>query len=141
MQGVPEDHFKGKTKTVEDNGEGVGRTMVRGRGGEDNGEGEGVGKDNGECGEDNVEGREEGLDNVRLHSIPSTPGFNPVWNHTFQFVVHFPELAVLRMKVMDEDWGPNRDDFIGSFTLPFDSITQGKPEGMVVRAVHWTGCV
>ena len=54
------------------------------------------------------------------------PGFNPEWNETFQFVIRFPELALVRFKVMDRDWGPNKDDFIGQFTLPFESIEPGR---------------
>ena len=51
-------------------------------------------------------------------------GFNPVWNETFQAVVRAPELALVRFKVMDKDL--NQDDFIGQFTLPFESISPGK---------------
>ena len=40
-------------------------------------------------------------------------------------MIRFPELALVRFKVMDRDWGPNKDDFIGQFTLPFESIEPG----------------
>ena len=59
-----------------------------------------------------------------------TPGFNPVWKETFQMVVNFPELALLRVKVMDKDI--NSDDFIGSYTLPVDTIVPG------YRHIHLT---
>ncbi len=65
------------------------------------------------------------------HSIPT--GFNPRWSdQSFQMQVRFPELAVLRVKVMDEDWGPNADDFIGSYTLPLNCLVPG------YRHVHLT---
>uniref|UniRef100_A0A1X7VUT6 Phosphoinositide phospholipase C n=1 Tax=Amphimedon queenslandica TaxID=400682 RepID=A0A1X7VUT6_AMPQE len=51
-------------------------------------------------------------------------GFNPVWNETFQKIVCFPELALIRFKVMDYDL-LSKDDFIGQFTLPLDSIETG----------------
>ncbi|XP_064396880.1 1-phosphatidylinositol 4,5-bisphosphate phosphodiesterase delta-1-like isoform X2 [Halichondria panicea] len=60
-------------------------------------------------------------------------GFNPRWSdQSFQMQVRFPELAVLRVKVMDEDWGPNADDFIGSYTLPLNCLVPG------YRHVHLT---
>ena len=52
-------------------------------------------------------------------------GFNPVWNQTFSFVVQTPDYTLIRFKVMDEDWGPNADDFIGQFTAPLESILPG----------------
>ena len=55
-----------------------------------------------------------------------------MWKETFQFVVNFPELALLRVKVMDKDFGLNQDDFIGSYTLPVDSIVPG------YRHIHLT---
>ena len=51
-------------------------------------------------------------------------GFNPVWNETFQNIVCFPELVLIRFKVMDYDL-LSKDDFIGQFTLPLDSIETG----------------
>ncbi len=59
-------------------------------------------------------------------------GFNPVWNETFTMTTRYPELAVLRIKVMDEDWGPNKDDFIGSYSLPVECLVPG------YRHVHLT---
>ncbi|KAM4608994.1 1-phosphatidylinositol 4,5-bisphosphate phosphodiesterase delta-4 [Polymixia lowei] len=51
-------------------------------------------------------------------------GFNPVWNETLNFVVHMPELALVRFVVEDYDKA-SRNDFIGQFTLPFTSIQAG----------------
>ena len=58
-------------------------------------------------------------------SVPSGPGFNPTWNQSFSFVVHAPDYTYIRFKVMDEDWGPNADDFIGQFSAPLESIMPG----------------
>ncbi|XP_062287660.1 1-phosphatidylinositol 4,5-bisphosphate phosphodiesterase delta-4 [Scomber scombrus] len=51
-------------------------------------------------------------------------GFNPVWNETLNFVVHTPELALVRFVVEDYDKA-SRNDFIGQFTLPFTCIQTG----------------
>lgn len=51
-------------------------------------------------------------------------GFNPVWNETLNFVVHTPELALVRFVVEDYDKA-SRNDFIGQFTLPFKCMQTG----------------
>ncbi|KAM6934380.1 1-phosphatidylinositol 4,5-bisphosphate phosphodiesterase delta-4 [Xenentodon cancila] len=51
-------------------------------------------------------------------------GFNPVWNETLHFVIHTPELALVRFVVEDYDKA-SRNDFIGQFTLPFMCIQTG----------------
>ncbi|XP_034741550.1 1-phosphatidylinositol 4,5-bisphosphate phosphodiesterase delta-4-like isoform X2 [Etheostoma cragini] len=51
-------------------------------------------------------------------------GFNPVWNVTLNFVIHTPELALVRFEVEDHDRA-SRNDFIGQFTLPFTCIQPG----------------
>uniref|UniRef100_A0A3Q4AQ27 Phosphoinositide phospholipase C n=1 Tax=Mola mola TaxID=94237 RepID=A0A3Q4AQ27_MOLML len=51
-------------------------------------------------------------------------GFNPVWNETLNFVIHTPELALVRFVVEDHD-KTSRNDFIGQFTLPFGCIQTG----------------
>ncbi|XP_023125936.1 1-phosphatidylinositol 4,5-bisphosphate phosphodiesterase delta-4 isoform X1 [Amphiprion ocellaris] len=51
-------------------------------------------------------------------------GFNPVWNETLNFVIHTPELALVRFLVEDYDKA-SRNDFIGQFTLPFTCIQAG----------------
>ena len=40
-------------------------------------------------------------------------------------MVHAPDYTYIRFKVMDEDWGPNADDFIGQFSAPLESIMPG----------------
>lgn len=51
-------------------------------------------------------------------------GFNPVWNETLNFVLHTPELALIRFVVEDYDKA-SRNDFIGQFTLPFTCLQTG----------------
>ncbi|XP_029968482.1 1-phosphatidylinositol 4,5-bisphosphate phosphodiesterase delta-4 [Salarias fasciatus] len=51
-------------------------------------------------------------------------GFNPVWNKTLNFVIHTPELALVRFVVEDYDKA-SRNDFIGQFTLPFKCMQTG----------------
>ncbi|CAG5865961.1 unnamed protein product [Menidia menidia] len=51
-------------------------------------------------------------------------GFNPVWNESLSFVVHAPELALVRFVVEDYDKA-SRNDFIGQLTLPFSCIQTG----------------
>ncbi|VDL70676.1 unnamed protein product [Nippostrongylus brasiliensis] len=46
-------------------------------------------------------------------------GLNPIWNQTFVFEVHCPELALLRFQVEDGDFvGPKTDPFIGQAVFP-----------------------
>ncbi|XP_015747809.1 PREDICTED: 1-phosphatidylinositol 4,5-bisphosphate phosphodiesterase eta-2-like [Acropora digitifera] len=58
-------------------------------------------------------------------------GFNPVWEETITFTLTFPNLAIFRFVVWDED--PVGRDFIGQVTLPFPSIMEG------YRHVHLDG--
>lgn len=58
-------------------------------------------------------------------------GFNPVWEETITFILTFPDLAIFRFVVWDED--PIGRDFIGQVTFPFTSIMQG------YRHVHLEG--
>ncbi|XP_033474146.1 1-phosphatidylinositol 4,5-bisphosphate phosphodiesterase delta-4 isoform X1 [Epinephelus lanceolatus] len=51
-------------------------------------------------------------------------GFNPVWNETLNFIIHAPELALVRFVVEDYDKA-SRNDFVGQFTLPFTCIQAG----------------
>jgi len=50
-------------------------------------------------------------------------GFNPRWRETCSFKLRVPELAIVRMTVMDHD--TTRDDFIGYYCLPVMSIQDG----------------
>ncbi|EDO46562.1 predicted protein [Nematostella vectensis] len=58
-------------------------------------------------------------------------GFNPVWEETMVFLLNFPDIALVRFVVWDED--PIGRDFIGQMTLPFQSIMPG------FRHVHLEG--
>lgn len=53
-----------------------------------------------------------------------TIGFNPFWDEHFTFTINFPELAFVRFVVMDSD--PGKDDFIGQYTIPFESMEHGR---------------
>ncbi|KAK7884030.1 hypothetical protein WMY93_027153 [Mugilogobius chulae] len=50
-------------------------------------------------------------------------GFNPMWEETLVFVVHMPELALVRFLVWDHD--PIGQDFIGQRTIAFNSMLPG----------------
>ena len=51
-------------------------------------------------------------------------GFNPQWNEAFKFKSIFPDLAILRFVVMDDD--TLSDDFIGQYSLPLESLAPGQ---------------
>ncbi|XP_056868721.1 1-phosphatidylinositol 4,5-bisphosphate phosphodiesterase delta-1a isoform X1 [Takifugu flavidus] len=72
---------------------------------------------------------------VELYGVPadnaskethyiSNNGFNPMWNHRFQFDVHVPELAMVRFVVEDYD-STSQNDLIGQYCLPLTSIQNG----------------
>ncbi|XP_065844424.1 1-phosphatidylinositol 4,5-bisphosphate phosphodiesterase zeta-1-like isoform X2 [Oscarella lobularis] len=65
-------------------------------------------------GEDNYRGKTKACTNN---------GFNPVWSETFQYFLKFPDVAILRFSVLDDDFVG--DDFIGQFCLPVSSIQTG----------------
>ena len=50
-------------------------------------------------------------------------GFNPRWDELFRFRITNPDVALIRFTVYDKDM--NMDDFIGSATIPFNSIRTG----------------
>jgi hypothetical protein len=52
------------------------------------------------------------------------PGFNPHWGQTLQFQLRAPELVLVRFVVEDYD-STSPNDFVGQFTLPFNSLKQG----------------
>uniref|UniRef100_A0A674BW76 Phosphoinositide phospholipase C n=1 Tax=Salmo trutta TaxID=8032 RepID=A0A674BW76_SALTR len=51
-------------------------------------------------------------------------GFNPMWNETFQFDIHVPELALVRFLVEDYD-STSQNDLIGQYCLPLTSLQNG----------------
>lgn len=62
----------------------------------------------------------------RTLTTSSAPlGFNPCWEQTLQFQLRAPELVLVRFVVEDYDTtSPN--DFVGQFTLPLNSLKQGR---------------
>nr|XP_043893360.1 1-phosphatidylinositol 4,5-bisphosphate phosphodiesterase eta-2a isoform X3 [Solea senegalensis] len=50
-------------------------------------------------------------------------GFNPMWEETLVFMVHMPELALVRFLVWDHD--PIGQDFIGQRSIAFNSMMPG----------------
>ncbi|KAM3725407.1 1-phosphatidylinositol 4,5-bisphosphate phosphodiesterase delta-4 [Dirofilaria immitis] len=51
-------------------------------------------------------------------------GFNPQFNETFTFPLHFPDFALLRFCVKDFD-STSANDFVGEYTIPIKSIRPG----------------
>lgn len=51
-------------------------------------------------------------------------GFNPTWNEEFSFLLHAPEVAMLRFCVKDFD-STSSNDFVGEFSIPVTSIRPG----------------
>ena len=71
---------------------------------------------------------------VKIYGVPSDRaerktkyvkdnGFNPVWNEDFQFQINCPELAFVKINVLDEDVG--LDDELGYYVVKFDCIRKG----------------
>uniref|UniRef100_A0A4W4G6D1 Phosphoinositide phospholipase C n=1 Tax=Electrophorus electricus TaxID=8005 RepID=A0A4W4G6D1_ELEEL len=59
----------------------------------------------------------------KTHRINNN-GFNPRWDCTFKFLLHVPELVLVRFVVEDHDYA-TRNEFLGQFTLPFSSMRAG----------------
>ncbi|XP_053472030.1 1-phosphatidylinositol 4,5-bisphosphate phosphodiesterase delta-3-A isoform X2 [Ictalurus furcatus] len=51
-------------------------------------------------------------------------GFNPRWDCTVSFQLQVPDLALVRFVVEDHDH-TSKNDFVGQFTLPFNSLRTG----------------
>jgi hypothetical protein len=51
-------------------------------------------------------------------------GFNPIWNETFKFRIHYPELALIYFRVKDYS-STSADQPLAHFALPVNSITTG----------------
>ncbi|XP_078466029.1 1-phosphatidylinositol 4,5-bisphosphate phosphodiesterase eta-2-like [Lampetra planeri] len=50
-------------------------------------------------------------------------GFQPLWDETLVFIIHMPELAMVRFVVWDDD--PIGRNFIGQKTIALSSILPG----------------
>ena len=61
-----------------------------------------------------------------LTQLPMHPsvGFNPMWNESFRFLVHVPELAMVRFLVEDYD-STSQNDLVGQYCLPLTSVQNG----------------
>jgi hypothetical protein len=71
---------------------------------------------------------------IAIHGVPNdncdertstikNNGFNPVWDKTFRILLRFPDVAMVRFCVLDDDFVG--DDFIGQYSLPVSSIQPG----------------
>ncbi|ESO98697.1 hypothetical protein LOTGIDRAFT_142432, partial [Lottia gigantea] len=69
-----------------------------------------------------IHGVQSDYHEVRTKTVENN-GLNPRWYENFSLRVRVPELAMVRFVVKDEDRG--RDDFIGYYCLPFNSIQEG----------------
>ncbi|KAM9457542.1 1-phosphatidylinositol 4,5-bisphosphate phosphodiesterase delta-3-A isoform 2-T2 [Clarias gariepinus] len=65
------------------------------------------------------------IDNARAktHRVNNN-GFNPRWDCTLSFQLQVPDLALVRFVVEDHDH-TSKNDFVGQFTLPFNSLRTG----------------
>nr|XP_051968019.1 1-phosphatidylinositol 4,5-bisphosphate phosphodiesterase delta-3-A-like [Xyrauchen texanus] len=68
----------------------------------------------------------------KTHHIDNN-GFNPRWDCTFKFILHVPELVLVRFKVEDHDF-TTRNDFLGQFTLPLTSMRTGYRHVRLLKA-------
>ncbi|XP_072522735.1 1-phosphatidylinositol 4,5-bisphosphate phosphodiesterase delta-3-A-like isoform X2 [Salminus brasiliensis] len=68
----------------------------------------------------------------KTHRIDNN-GFNPRWDCTFKFLLHVPELVLVRFMVEDHDYTA-RNEFLGQFTLPFTSMRTGYRHVRLLRA-------
>lgn len=84
---------------------------------------------------------------VQVHGVPadcaeartrtiSNEGHSPIFDESFEFIVTVPEIAILRLAVLDDDC--LGDDFIGQYAVPLSNVQTG------YRHVHLkssTGCI
>ncbi|KAL7869085.1 hypothetical protein AOLI_G00130730 [Acnodon oligacanthus] len=68
----------------------------------------------------------------KTHRIDNN-GFNPRWDCTFKFLLHVPELVLIRFVVEDHDYTA-RNEFLGQFTLPFTSMRTGYRHVRLLKA-------
>ncbi|XP_066300455.1 inactive phospholipase C-like protein 1 [Branchiostoma lanceolatum] len=59
---------------------------------------------------------------ARTRAVPQN-GYNPVFDESFEFQINFPEVALVRFVVLDEEF--IGDDFIGQCTIPFECLQTG----------------
>lgn len=52
------------------------------------------------------------------------PGQNPFYDESFTFYIHFPELALVRFNILDDDF--IGDEFIAQYTVPFRCVRSGQ---------------
>ena len=55
-----------------------------------------------------------------------SPGYNPVFDETFEFHINLPDLALVRFVVQDDDF--IGDGFIGQYTIPLNCIQPGNAQ-------------
>ena len=51
------------------------------------------------------------------------PGYNPIFDESFEFQINLPELALVRFAVLDDEF--IGDEFIGQYTIPFECMQTG----------------
>lgn len=51
-------------------------------------------------------------------------GHSPIFDESFEFTITVPELALLRIAVLDDEF--IGDDFIGQYTVPVSCLRTGK---------------
>ena len=51
-------------------------------------------------------------------------GINPIFDESFEFQINLPDLALVRIAVLDDDY--IGDEFIGQYTVPFECMQTGK---------------
>ncbi|PVD33909.1 hypothetical protein C0Q70_05171 [Pomacea canaliculata] len=58
----------------------------------------------------------------RTKTVPHN-GYNPIFDESFEFQINLPELALVRIAVLDDDY--IGDEFIGQYTIPFECMQTG----------------
>lgn len=64
------------------------------------------------------------------------PGFNPIFDESFEFQVNLPELALVRFAVLDDDY--IGDEFIGQYTIPFECMQTGMLKNILQTFLYFT---
>lgn len=62
--------------------------------------------------------------NMVTNSTCTCPGYNPIFDESFEFQINLPELALVRFAVLDDDY--IGDEFIGQYTIPFECMQTGQ---------------